>query len=152
MTPDTTLQLVRTFRADRERVFRAFTDPNQLRIWFCPDGFAFTTLRVDASSGRATDFVMENTSTGVQYAWTLEYEEVDHPHQIRWISIWGNGFPEIGRRTRATIAFRDVPTGTEVTLTHENFPDARTRDHHGQGWTSGLDKLARVLASTVSAA
>jgi hypothetical protein len=39
-----------------------------------------------------------------------------------------------------------------MALTHKNFPDARARDHHGQGWASGLDKLARVLASTVSAA
>ncbi len=73
MTADTTLHLVRTFRADRSRVFRAFTDPEQLRAWFCPDGFTFTTLRVDRPTGRATDFVMENARTGERYAFTLEY-------------------------------------------------------------------------------
>src|SRR5262245_22594672 len=142
---DTTLRLVRVFKAERLRVFRAFTDPAQLRQWFCPDGFTFTTLRVDPASGRATSFVMESRQTGERYAFTLEYEVVDEPDQIRWISVWGDGFPEPGRRTKATLSFRSVPGGTELTLTHENFPDAETRAHHGQGWGSGLDKLARLL-------
>lgn len=152
MTADTTLHLVRTFRADRSRVFRAFTDPEQLRAWFCPDGFTFTTLRVDRPTGRATDFVMENARTGERYAFTLEYERVDEPNEIRWFSVWGAGFPDVGRRIQSTIAFRDVPAGTEVSLTQTNFPDSRTRDHHGQGWGSGLDKLARHLDSAARVA
>jgi uncharacterized protein YndB with AHSA1/START domain len=143
---DTKIQLVRVFHADRRRVFRAFTDPAQLRVWFCPDGFHFTDIRVDPASGRATDFVMEDGASGHQYAFTLEYELVDEPNRIRWFSIWRDGFPDAGRRTKATIVFRDVPGGTEVTLTHENFPDARTGAEHRKGWSGGFDKLAHLLA------
>jgi uncharacterized protein YndB with AHSA1/START domain len=150
-TAATTLHLVRVFNADRARVFRAFTDPERLRVWFCPAGFEFTTLRVDTATGRATDFVMENRTTGDRFAWTLEYELVDDPNEIRWISIWGLGFPEVGRRTKAVITFRDVAAGTEVTVRHENFPDQRTRDHHGQGWGGSFDQLARLLGAEVPA-
>jgi uncharacterized protein YndB with AHSA1/START domain len=148
MTDDTTLRLVRVFNADRRRVFRAFTDPAQLRQWFCPDGFAFLEVRVDAASGLATDFVMANQQTGERYAWTLEYEQVDEPNRIRWHSIWRDGFPEIGYRTQVTLAFRDVAAGTEVTLTHETFPSSQARDAHGEGWTSSLERLGRMVGDS----
>src|SRR5262249_22461340 len=144
---ETTLRLVRVFKADRRRVFRAFTDPAQLRVWVCPNGFHFVEIRVDPATARATDFVMQNSATGHQHSFRLEYELVDEPAQIRWVSIWLDGFENVGRRTNATMVFRDVPGGTELTLTHGNFPDARTRDEHGQGWASGLQKLAQLLAA-----
>jgi hypothetical protein len=86
-----------------------------------------------------------NQETGARYVRDLDYEIVDKPTRIRWISIWRDGFPDWGWRTVATIDFLDVPGGTEVTLTHEGFKDAITRDHHAQGWGGGPNKLAKFL-------
>ena len=38
-TPQTTLRLTRAFAAPRERVFRAWTDPEELKRWFHPPGY-----------------------------------------------------------------------------------------------------------------
>jgi uncharacterized protein YndB with AHSA1/START domain len=37
---------------------------------------------------------------------------------------------------------------TEVTLTHERFPNPKVPDDHNQGWNACLDGLARVLEET----
>jgi uncharacterized protein YndB with AHSA1/START domain len=33
---------------------------------------------------------------------------------------------------------------TRLLLTHEGFPADEARDHHNQGWTGSLERLARV--------
>ena len=35
-SPETSLKLQRTFPAPRERVFRAWSDPKELAMWFAP--------------------------------------------------------------------------------------------------------------------
>jgi uncharacterized protein YndB with AHSA1/START domain len=145
--PDTTLRIVRVFKAKPDLVFKAFTDPEQMRNWFCPDGFRFTEIRVDSKTGLGTYFEMLDEGAGHRYVFELVYTTIDRPNKIVWTSIWRDGFAESGRKTKATIEFRPVPGGTEVTLTHEGFVDKANRDDHAQGWGGGLDKLARMLAS-----
>ncbi len=145
--PETTLRIVRVFKAKPERVFNAFTDADQMRTWFCPDGFRFTEIRVDKKTGLGTYFDMLHEEAGHHYVFELDYTTVDRPNKIVWTSTWREGFPEPGRLTKATIKFRAVPGGTEVTLTHEGFKDKAHRDDHAQGWGGGLDKLERMLAA-----
>lgn len=140
---DTTLQIVRVFKASRQRVFDAFVDPTALRVWFCPDGFEFEEITTDPRTGRGDFFAMVHTATGARYTWNLEYTRVEPPRRLEWTSIWRDGFPESGRRTFVTVDFREVAGGTEVTLVHEGFIDRANRDDHRQGWGGGLDKLAR---------
>ncbi len=145
--PDTTLRLTRVFNAPRERVFRAFLDADAMRVWFCPDGFSFVTVALDPATRRGTRFVMVHDATGQRYTFTLDYTAVEAPDRIEWISTWEDGFPERGRQTRATIEFEEVSGSTRVTLTQEGFMSRSNRDDHAEGWSGGLDKLARYLAN-----
>ena len=145
--PETTLRMSRVFRATPDRVFQAFVDAEAMRIWFCPAGFSFETITVDPTTGRGTFFVMVHGATGDRFAFALDYTLVDPPHKIEWISTWRDGFPEPGRETMATIEFREVPGGTEVTLTQHGFLNRANRDEHARGWGGGMDKLASYLAA-----
>ena len=147
IVPDTTLRMNRVFRAAPERVFHAFVDAEAMRVWFCPIGFSFETITVDRATGRGTSFVMVHGATGHRFAFDLDYTLVDPPRKIEWISTWRDGFPEPGRKTTATIAFREVPGGTEVTLTQRGFLTPDNRDEHAAGWGGGLDKLAAYLTN-----
>ena len=149
--PDTTLRIVRVFKAPRARVFTAFVEPEALRQWFCPEGFRFEDITIDPATGRGASFTMVHEATGGRYCWELAYTVVDPPKRLEWTSIWHEGFPDPGRETFVTVTFADVAGGTEVTLVHENLVDAAVRDDHGQGWNSGLDKLARWMAAHLAA-
>ncbi len=50
-SPATTLRLTRTFAAPREKVFRAWTDPEELKKWFGPVGYATPMAEVDLRVG-----------------------------------------------------------------------------------------------------
>jgi len=142
---ETTLRIVRVFKAPRQRVFDAFVDPAALRVWFCPDGFEFEDITIEPTTGRGDFFAMVHGATRARYTWNLEYTLVDPPRRLEWTSIWRDGFPERNRKTFVVVDFQEVGGGTEVTLTHDGFIDSLNRDDHGRGWGGGLDKLAQYL-------
>ncbi len=47
-----------------------------------------------------------------------------------------------------TLEFRDLGGSTEVTLTHEHFPNAEVRDKHNEGWNGCLEQLARFVTTS----
>ena len=51
------LRLSRRFKAPREAVFQAFTDPVALAKWFGPEGVQVTNVKVDLRSGGAYSMV-----------------------------------------------------------------------------------------------
>jgi uncharacterized protein YndB with AHSA1/START domain len=48
---DRTLTTSRVFDAPRERVYKAWTDPKQLVMWFAPEGFVISRCELDVRAG-----------------------------------------------------------------------------------------------------
>lgn len=133
---DTLLTLRRTFDAPRERVWRAFTDPDELEQWFVPDGMTAEVHALELEPGGAFEMRwtdgenhMDNTGTYVE---VVENERLVSSEEI-----------EAGE-LRLTYEFRDVDDGTEVVITQE-FPGA-VPDGAAEGWAGMLATLAEVLS------
>jgi hypothetical protein len=47
--------------------------------------------------------------------------------------------------TLVTVDLAAVPTGTELTLTHERFESAEIAQDHNQGWSGILDSLQHFI-------
>ena len=58
-TPTTQLVIQRTLKAAPERVFDAFTDPDQLKQWWWPKGFVCPAAEVDLRVGGTYRLAME---------------------------------------------------------------------------------------------
>jgi uncharacterized protein YndB with AHSA1/START domain len=71
------------------------------------------------------------------------YREVVPNARLAFTWAW-HSTPE--RESLVTVLFARDGEGTRLTLTHEQFFDAETRDRHQAGWLSTLDKLAPFLA------
>ncbi|HEV3244795.1 MAG TPA: SRPBCC domain-containing protein, partial [Candidatus Paceibacterota bacterium] len=52
------LTITRTFDATREKVWRAWTDPEQLKGWWAPRGFTSPTVKIDPRVGGQLYIVM----------------------------------------------------------------------------------------------
>lgn len=142
--PETTLRLRRTFAAPRERVFRAWTDPKELKRWWGPKGYSTPTADVDLRVGGRFRFGMVKLPKGDLFYLSGTYREVRPYDRLVYTWVW-EVEPEFGEAL-VTVEFRDRGHSTEVVLAHELFPTEKARDDHDKGWTSCLDRLASVLA------
>ena len=146
---ETTLHLQRTFAAPRERVFRAWTDPEELKRWWCPEGWTSAGVEIDLRTGGEYRIGMKKLAGGDLLYITGKYLEVRPPQKLVYTWNWQGAFPGMPE-TRVTVEFVDVGGATEVFLTHENFPNAEIMAEHNKGWTGVLDRLANTLSSSLS--
>lgn len=97
----------RILDASRDRVFRAWTDPEQLARWWGPKGFTNTFYEFDLRPGGAWRFVM-HAPDGVDYQNHSVFVEVVAPERIVFNHISGPRFTvaavfeDLGGRTRVT--------------------------------------------------
>jgi uncharacterized protein YndB with AHSA1/START domain len=139
------LRIRHTFAAPRERVFRAFTDPEELKQWFGPtDGHAVPVAEVDLRVGGRYRIDMRGPS-GSLYRIVGEYREVRPPERLVYTWRWEIG-QDVGENL-VTVEFRERGDATEVVLTHEAFPTANARDGHEGGWIGSLGRLERRIGS-----
>ena len=140
---ENTLNLRRIFKAPREKVFRAWTDPEELKKWWGPEGYATPSAEVDLRVGGKYRLGMRKLPDGEIFYLTGIYREVRPPERLVYSWRW-EAEPEYGE-TQVTVDFRQAGNSTEVVLTHEFFPTGKARDDHNRGWSSCLDRLAKLL-------
>jgi uncharacterized protein YndB with AHSA1/START domain len=136
----------RTFRAPRERVFRAWTEAAELDRWFAPSEEFTVKSSVDLRVGGAYNIEMLKNDGQVFGAFGV-YREVRPPERLvfTWNSKKGCDGGSVARDTVVTIEFFEAGDSTQVTLTHQNFEDAEIRDRHEQGWKGCLGRLEAIL-------
>ncbi|OGL22969.1 MAG: hypothetical protein A3G97_09945 [Candidatus Rokubacteria bacterium RIFCSPLOWO2_12_FULL_69_21] len=139
----TTLQLTRTFAAPREKVFRAWTDPEEVKKWFHPPGYETPSAEIDLRVGGKYRLGMRKLPDGEVFYLSGSYREVRRPERLVYTWQW-EAEPELGD-TLVTVQFHDRGGSTEVVLTHELFPTEKARQEHERGWSGGLDNLAKIL-------
>lgn len=143
MTADPpSLTLVRRFKAPPANVYAAWTEPEQMLLWWGPDAGPVLSAEADVHPGGRFRVVFR-TLDGEQHECRGTYREVEPDRRLvftwQWLSM-----PE--RESLVTVALRAVPDGTELTLTHAQFHDEKTRDSHRSGWNGALDKLEKLFA------
>lgn len=137
-----TLKVQRVFAAPRERVFRAFTDPAQLKRWHAPGDATVSLAEVDLKVGGAYRIHMQGAD-GTVYRLRGEYREIDAPSRL--IYTWRWEHEDDGVEMLVTVEFADSGEDTLVRLTHEGFASEESRGGHEGGWSSILDKLEALL-------
>ena len=141
-----TLRLTRKFRAPRERVFDAWTDPALLRRWWAAlEGWETAVAEVDLRPQGSYRLSMRDPAQGAEYTVVGEYLEVQRPERLVYTWTWDGEPAEMrgSERTRVVVEFLEDAGGTEVLLTHEGFADEHIRDLHGEGWVGCLVNLER---------
>ena len=138
MTSDNTLVMVRKLPASPARVFAAWTTPAVIKQWFCPgDDMTIPVAEADVREGGAYRIVMENKD-GKTYSPSGTYESIVPNEKLVFTWKWADS--EL--ITRVTVELRKLGENeTELTLTHEGFPDTEIRDRHDEGWTGCLGRL-----------
>ena len=137
------VEVRRVIRAPRERVFQAWTTPEDVKRWSSPGPVEVVSSEIDLRVGGRYTLNMIAPDGGHHDAYG-EYRVIDPPRRIVYTWSWVQE-AEV-RDTIVTVEFNDLgANGTEVVLRHEGLATAKQRESHGAGWTSILDKLAAFV-------
>ncbi len=142
--------LTRTFKAPRELVFRAWTDPAQLAQWWGPSIFTNPVCEADPRVGGKWHIVMRSPD-GTDYPCGGVYEEVLPPARLVFTN---NALAPDGSmilRGHTTVTFAAHEGGTLLTLKTRAaalIPEmVNALKGMEQGWSQSLDKLVAHMES-----
>jgi uncharacterized protein YndB with AHSA1/START domain len=144
---DCEIGLKRVFKAPRELVYRAFSDPEILRRWFGPRGWSLVTCEVDSRVGGGFRFVLR-APDGRQLGMHGAYRELSPPER----SVHTEGFDDFPGESTVTSTFNERNGETMFLATiryaSKEIRDAVIRSGMEHGAAESYDKLAELLAGT----
>ena len=139
------LLISRTYPASVERVFKAWTDANQLGQWFAPTDDFTTRASVDLQVGHEYRIAITHKGGNV-HTILGTYRLIDPPRKLVYTWRWEGG-PMTD--TLVTVDFAPDGEATKVTITHEQFTNTEDRDKHNEGWNGCLNRLQRTVTTAI---
>jgi uncharacterized protein YndB with AHSA1/START domain len=138
------LEIKRFFKAPRDRVYAAWTDPARLKQWFGPEKVQTRELIADARVGGEFRWDLTDPD-GDRMTCHGEYRELQPNRKIVFTWQWQDDENWEEHVSVVTVELSDRDGGTELRLLHEKLPSEQSRDGHTSGWNSALDKLEKFL-------
>lgn len=152
----------RTFDAPRERVWKAWTEVEQLKQWFGPKGCTMPFCEVDLRPGGASRYSIEYNGLKIWGKWT--YMEIKAPEKLVAIVSFTDesgekiiehpGSPGWPREILSTVTFSEKNGKTTVRVkwtAHNATENERRIFEEGapsmeQGWGGSFEQLEVFLA------
>ncbi|MGH3368171.1 MAG: SRPBCC family protein [Nocardioidaceae bacterium] len=149
-TPEYDIELTHAFDAAPERIFRAFTEPDQFARWYGPTGFPTRrdSVELDPRIGGTQRFVMEaEADPSMRTAFDGHFTDVV-PNQLlassgHWEGIPGQTDPW---PSHLRVEFHEEDGRTRLVLREGPHP-AGTADLGYQAWETMFAKLDALLGA-----
>jgi uncharacterized protein YndB with AHSA1/START domain len=151
------LLITRVFEAPCTAVWKAWTDPQKVRLWWGPKGFTSPSCSIDFRVGGKYVFCMRSAD-GMEFWSTGIYQEAVPLARIIFTDSFaderGNVVPatyygmssDYPLELRVTLTFQEQAGGTTMTLEHAGLPPGEMTELTRDAWNESFDKLAAVLA------
>ena len=130
--------------APRERVFRAWSDPDLLGKWLGGQEAQTRYVSVDFRVGGMYQLDMI-TPDGSFNRLSGMYQEIEAPQKLVFTWSWGDDY-SADDATLVTVTLDDMAGKTQMTLKHERFDTIPARDMHGYGWELCINRLVKLLS------
>jgi uncharacterized protein YndB with AHSA1/START domain len=151
--PDRDLVLTRIIDVPRDRLYRAWTEPDLLKQWFAPKPYTTPVAELDVRPGGASRTVMRGPD-GTEMPNRGVYLEVVPNERLvftdGYVSAWE---PSQKPFMTVILAFDDLGDGRTrytATVRHWTAEDREAHEKMGfhQGWGICTDQLAALAAGT----
>lgn len=153
------ITITRIFDAPRERVWKAWTEPEAVKKWWGPKNFTAPVSEIDLRVGGKYLSCMrgpdgkEYWSTGV-FREIVPFERLvltdsfaDEKGTVVPASHYGmtGDWP---LELLVTVTFEDIGGKTKMVLRHEGIPSGMMRELTETGWSESFDKLAEHIVTS----
>lgn len=136
------------FKAPPERVFQAWTTPEEVMQWFGRPPNRLASAEIDLVVGGRWRFTMEATGDET-HAMIGEYLEIAPGRRL--VFTWtherrfADGRVETSPTSQVTVEFGSAPEGSTLRLEHRALSTEAARIGVGDGWRSSLGGLAALV-------
>jgi len=153
----------RLLDARRDKVWKAWTEPEHLEKWWGPKGFVVTRCKIDLRPGGIMHYCLRSPDGNDMWG-RFVFREIVKPERLVWINSFSDEkggitrrpmmldwpremltrvtFDELSGKTRVTVQWTPVDTSTEIE--RKTFEDGRGSMQ--QGWTGTFEQLELYLA------
>jgi uncharacterized protein YndB with AHSA1/START domain len=150
-TPKYELSLTRVIDAPREKIFKAWTNPELVKQWFAPLPWTTPHVEMDVRPGGANLFVMSDPD-GNQFPNRGVYLDVVENEKLVFTDAFTSAWvPSAKPFMVGTITLEDLGGGKTrytATVLHWSEEDRQAHEKMGfhRGWGQCTDQLAALVA------
>ena len=150
------LLITHLFDAPQEIVFRAWTDPEKLKVWYAPDGCTIEYRHIEVNPGGSFHSCVHDPIYGDCWI-TGKYLEVSAPEKLVFTMVLSNehgndvasaaaGKPEDWpERLITTVTFEPIKQQTKVTIHQTVLEEEAKKTGAYQSWLKMFNKLSQLL-------
>jgi uncharacterized protein YndB with AHSA1/START domain len=135
------LRTSRTFGADQNSVFKAWTDPDLLKQWFGPPGVTCEVAEIELRVGGHYHIEMK-TPEGNIIKLNGVFKVVTPPSALEYTWQWEE---MDSKESFVKVQFNQSDSGTVVILEHSEFSSEESKEGHVQGWRGSMDRLSVLI-------
>jgi uncharacterized protein YndB with AHSA1/START domain len=148
---DRELTFERVMDASPDRLFRAWTEPELLKQWYCPRPWGVSSAQLDVRPGGKGVIVMVGPD-GQEYPNLGVYLEVVENRRLVFTDAFVEAWAPSGKAFMvATITFEPMGAKTRyrAVIRHWSVEDREAHEKMGfhEGWGKAADQLAELVAT-----
>jgi uncharacterized protein YndB with AHSA1/START domain len=148
-TSDRDLILHRVIDAPRDKVFKAWTDPELLKQWFAPKPYTTPSAELDVRAGGA-NFIVMRSPEGQDMPNRGVYLDVVKNERLVFTDAYTKAWePAEKPFMTVELTFKDVGGKTDYTarVKHHTVADRETHEKMGfhEGWAQCTEQLAALV-------
>jgi uncharacterized protein YndB with AHSA1/START domain len=141
---DQEVLITRIFEAPRERVFRAWTEPDEVAAWYGPEHMQAPRdrIHIDLRVGGRWELTMVQRGGDAEFAIGYEIVELVEPELI---VLRSDPMPEMDMHEPVVVRveFHDHGTKTRMTLSDGPYPSGA--GHAEAGWSAAFGRLKALV-------
>ena len=143
------LTITRDFHAPRERVWRAWTQPDAIIRWHGPKFYPAAEISADVREGGAWRACLKSGNVDDVVLWQSgRYLVVQPPERLEFTFAWETPGHEDGPgvETHVIVQLEALADGgTRMHFSQAGFLTAKSAMSHSAGWNGTFDRLAEFL-------
>ena len=143
------LTITRDFQAPRERVWRAWTQPDAIIRWHGPAFYPAVEVKADVRVGGAWRACLRSDKVGDVLLWQSgRYLVVTPPERLEFTFAWETPDHEDGPgvQTHVIVRLEELADGgTRMHFSQTGFLSTKSAISHSAGWNGTFDRLAEFL-------
>jgi uncharacterized protein YndB with AHSA1/START domain len=136
------LHLNRTIPVSREKVFKAWTEPADLKKWWLAEGAQEIQIDLDPKADGKLELKYQ-TPSGDKVTQLGNFREVHKPERLV-LTLEADSLHKKDGETLITVEFRKADKGgTALSITHEGLSDSASQERNRAEWVRRLDRLTK---------